>query len=106
VNGDCWDAFLLRNGFARPEIGQVDKTVVTKTLVRLVVPPPTLFPSLEHSTYPNPTKTDTRPDSCLKDGGKPVKRSGRKKGKGNNDINYKSRKVACWVSRCAHNKPK
>jgi hypothetical protein len=56
VNGDCWDAFLLRNGFASPEIGQVDKTVVTETLVGPVIPPPMLFPSVEPSTYPNPTQ--------------------------------------------------
>jgi hypothetical protein len=29
LSGDCWNSFLLRNGFASPEIGQVDKTVVT-----------------------------------------------------------------------------
>jgi hypothetical protein len=106
LNGDCWDAFLLRNGFASPEIGQVDKSVVTETLVGPVIPPPSLFPSVEPSTYPNTTQPDTLPDSCPKDGGKPVKKSAKKKGKGNSDINYKGKKAARWVSRCARNKPK
>jgi hypothetical protein len=106
LSGDCWEAFLLRNGFASPEIGQVDKTVVTETLVGPVVPPPTLLPSVEPSTYPNDTLPDTLPDSCLKDSAKPVKRSAKKKGKGNNDVNCKGKKAACWVSRCARNKPK
>jgi hypothetical protein len=56
-NGDCWEYFLLRNGFASPEIGQVDKIVVTETLVGPVIPPPTLFPSVEPSTYPKPYLT-------------------------------------------------
>jgi hypothetical protein len=106
LSGDCWEAFLLRNGFAIPKIGQVDKTVVTETLVGPVVPPPTLLLSLEPSTYPNPTQTDSLPDSCLKYGGKPVKRSARKKCKGNNNVNCKRKKSVRWVSRCAHNKPK
>jgi len=96
----------LRNGFASPEIGQVDKTVVTETLVGPVILPPALLPSVEPSTYPNDAQLETLPDSCLKDSGKPVKRSARKKGKGNNDINCKGKKAVRWVSRCAHNKPK
>jgi hypothetical protein len=96
----------LRNGFSNPEIGQVDKTIVTETLVGPIISPPTLFPSVEPSTYLNATQHDTLPDSCPKDGGKPVKRSAKKKGKRNNDINYKGKKAACWVSRCARNKPK
>ena len=55
LNGDCWDAFLLRNGFANPEIGQVDKSIVTETIFRPVIPPPMLLPSFEPSTYPNTT---------------------------------------------------
>jgi hypothetical protein len=106
LNGNCWDAFLLRNGFSSPEIGQVDKSVVTETLVGPVIPPPSLFPSVEPSTYPNTTQPDTLPNSCPKDGGNPVKKSTKKKGKGNSDINYKGKKAVRWVSRCARNKPK
>ena len=73
LNGYCWDAFLLRNGFVSPEIGQVDKSIVIETLVGPVIPPPSLLPSIEPSTYPNTTQPDTLPDSCPKDGGKPVK---------------------------------
>jgi hypothetical protein len=106
LSGDCWDAFLLRNGFASPEIGKVDKTVVTETLVGPIIPPPTLFLSIEPSTYPNDAQPNTLPDPCLKDSGKPIKRSAKKKGKINNDINCKGKKSVRWVSRCVHNKPK
>ena len=93
LNGDCWNAFLLRNFFASPEIGQVDKSIVTETLVEPVIPPPTLLPFVEPSTYPNATQPDTLPDSCPKDGGKPVKRSAKKKSKSNSDINCKGKKA-------------
>jgi hypothetical protein len=106
LSGDCWEAFLLSNGFAIPEIGQVDKIVVTEALVRPVMPPPTLLPSVEPSTYPNNNLPDTLPDSCLKDNANPVKKSAKKKGKVNNDVNCKGKKVVRWVSRCARNKSK
>jgi hypothetical protein len=106
LSGDCWEVFLLRNGFATPECGQVDKTVVTETLVGPVVPPPTLLPTVEPSTYPNADLPDTLPDPCSKDNAKTVKRPARKKGKGNTDVNSKGKKAARWVSRCARNKPK
>jgi hypothetical protein len=96
LSGDCWEAFLLRNGFASPEFGQVDKTMVTETLVGPVMPPPTLLPSVEPSTYPNDDLPDTLPDSCSKDSAKPVKRPARKKGKGNTDVNSKGKK-ACTL---------
>jgi hypothetical protein len=80
LSGDCWEVFFLRNGFASPEFGQVDKTVVTKTLAGPVVPPPTLLPLVEPLTYPNDDLPDTLPDSCSKDNAKPVKRPARKKG--------------------------
>jgi hypothetical protein len=106
LSGDCCNSFLVRNGFASPKIGQVDKTVVTETLVGPVITPPTIFPSVEPSTYPNATQQNTLPDSCPKDSGNPVKRSAKKKGKRNSDINCKGKKATCWVSRCALNKPK
>ena len=96
----------MRNGFSSPEIGKVDKTIVIETLVRLVIPPPMLLPSVEPSTYPNDAQPDTLPDSCPKDGGKLVKKSAKKKCKGNSDINYKGKRVVRWVSRCARNKLK
>jgi hypothetical protein len=81
LSGDCWQAFLLRNGFATPECVQVDKTVVTETLVGPVVPPPTLLPAVKPSTYPNADLPDTMPNSCSKDNAKTVKRPARKRGR-------------------------
>jgi hypothetical protein len=101
LNGDCWDAFLLRNGFASSEIGQVDKFVITKTLIDPTIPPPLLSPCVEPSTYPDTTQPDTLPDSYPKGGVKSVKKYAKKKCKGNIDINYKGKRAAHWVSRCA-----
>lgn len=111
LNDDCQDAFLLRNGFASSEIGQVEKSVVTETLIEPTIPPPSLLPgdpisNVEPSTYPDTTQPDTLPDLYPKGGVKSVRKSAKKKCKGNVDINYKSKKSAHWVSRCARNKPK
>jgi hypothetical protein len=106
LSGDSWQAFLSRNGFATPECVQVDKTVVTETLVGPVVPPPTLLPPVKPSNCPNIDLPDTMPDPCSKDNTKTVKRPVRKKGKGNTDANSKGKKNARWISRCARNKPK
>jgi hypothetical protein len=111
LNDDFWDAFLLRNGFVSSEIGQVDKSIVTKTLVEPTIPPPSLFPcdlisNVEPSTYPDTTQPDILPYLYPKGGVKSVKKSAKKKCKGNVDINYKSKIVARWVSQCAPNKPK
>jgi hypothetical protein len=38
LSGDNWQAFLSRNGFANPESAQIDKVVVTETLVGPAVP--------------------------------------------------------------------
>jgi hypothetical protein len=81
----------------------VDKTVVTETLVRPAMPPPTLLPTVKPSTYPNTDVPDAMPNSCSKDN---VKKPTRKKGKGNTYVNNRGKKAACWVSRCARNKPK
>jgi hypothetical protein len=101
LNGDCWDAFLLRNGFASSEIGQVDKSVITETLVEPTIPPPSLLPCVEPSTYLDTTQPDTLPDSYPKGGVKSVKKFAKKKCKGNIDINYKGKRATRWVSRCA-----
>jgi hypothetical protein len=101
LNGDCWDAFLLRNGFASSEIGQVDKSNVTETLVKPTIPPPSLSPYVEPSTYSDTTQPDTLPISYPKGGGKSVKKYAKKKCKGNIDINYKGKKFARWVSQYA-----
>jgi hypothetical protein len=106
LSGDSWQAFLLRNGFATAECVQVDKVVVTETLVGPAVPPPNLLPAVKPPTYPNIDLPDTIPDPCSKDNTKIVKRPVRKKGKGNADANSKGKKNAQWISKCARNKPK
>jgi hypothetical protein len=107
LNDDCWGAFLLRNGFVSSKIGQVDKSVITETLVEPAISPPSLLhcdpiSNVEPSTYLDTTQPDTLPDSYPKGGVK----SAKKKCKGNVDINYKSKRAARWVSLCARNKPK
>jgi hypothetical protein len=106
LNGDFWDTFLLRNGFSSSEMGQVDKSIVIETLIETTIPPPSLSPCVEPLNYPNTTQPDTLPDSYPKGGGNSVKKSAKKKCKGNIDINYKGKRVVHWVSRCARNKPK
>jgi hypothetical protein len=75
LNNDCWDAFLLRNGFGSSELGQVDKPVVIETLMKPTISPAFLFPydpisNLEPSTYPDSTQPDTLldlyPKGCVK----------------------------------------
>jgi hypothetical protein len=82
LSGDGWQDFLSRNGFSTPECVQVDKVVVTETLVGPTVPPPTLLPPVKPSNYPNIDLPDTMPDPCAKENTKTVKRPVRKKGKG------------------------
>jgi hypothetical protein len=106
LNNDCWDAFLLRNGFGSSELGQVDKPIVTETLVKPTISPPSILPcdpisNLEPSTYPDSTQPDTLPDLYPKGCVNTVKKSTRKKCKGSADVNYKNKKAARWVSRCA-----
>jgi hypothetical protein len=62
--------------------------------------------NLESSTYLDSIQPDTQLDSYPKSCVKTVKKSTGKNLKGNVDINYKNKKVAHWVSRCARNKPK
>ena len=94
LSGDCWQDFLFRNGFATLECGQVDKTVVTETLVGPAVPPPTLLPPVKPSNCPNFDLPDTMGDPCTKYNTKAVKRPVRKKGKGDTGVNSKGKKNA------------
>jgi hypothetical protein len=106
LSGDCWQAFLSRNGFATPKCVQVDKVVVTKTLVGIAVPPPTLLPPVKSSNFHNLDLPDTMVDPCAKGNTKTVMRSIRKKGKGDIGVNSRVKKNTRWISRCARNKPK
>jgi hypothetical protein len=92
-------------------LGQVDKLVITETLVKPTTSPPPLLPcdpvsNLEPSTYPDVAQPDTQsnsyPESCTKT----VKKPTGKKLKGRVDVNYKNKRVARWISQCAINKPK
>jgi hypothetical protein len=105
-NNDCWDDFVLQNDFGNSELGQVDNPVITKTLVKPTISPPSLMPcdpipNLEPSTYLDSTQPDTQTDSYPKSCVKTIKKPTGKKLKGNVDINYKNKKATRWVSRCA-----
>jgi hypothetical protein len=106
LNGDCWQAFLSRNGFSTPESVQVDKVGVTETLVGLVVPLHILLPPVKPSDCPDIDLPHTVADPCAKENTKAVKNPMRKKGKGDTAVNSKGNKHARWISRCARNKPK
>jgi hypothetical protein len=111
LHNDCWDAFVLRNGFGNSELGQVDKPVITETLVKPTTSPPPLLPcdpapNIEPSTYPDATQPDNQPDSHPKSCTKTVKKPTGKKLKGSVDVNYKNKRVGRLISRCARNKSK
>jgi hypothetical protein len=91
---DSWQAFLSRNGLATPECVQVDKVVVTETLVGPAVPPPTLLPPVKPSNCPDLDLPDTMHDLCAKDKTKTTKKPVRKKGKGDTGVNSKGKKNA------------
>jgi hypothetical protein len=111
LHNDCWDAFILRNGFGNSELGQVDKPVIVETLVKPTTSPPPLLPcdpspNIEPSTYPDATQLDNQPDSHPKSCTKTVKKPTGKKLKGIVDVNYKNKRAGRLISRCARNKSK
>jgi hypothetical protein len=109
LQNDCWDAFVLRNGFGNSELGQVDKPVIIETLVKPTASPPPLLPcdlapNIEPSTYPDVTQPDNQPGSHPKSCTKTVKKPTGKKLKGSVDVNYKNKRAGRLISRCARNK--
>jgi hypothetical protein len=94
LSGDCWQAFLSRNGFATPECVLMDKYVVTETLVEPVVPPPTLLTPVKPSNFPDMDLPNTMADPCAIDNTKAIKRPVSKKGKGDTAVNSKGNKNA------------
>jgi len=94
LNGDYWQAFLSRNGFATTESIQVDKVVVTETLVGPAVPLHILLPPVKPSDCPDVDLPDTVADPCAKENAKAIKRPMRKKGRGDTTINSKGKKNA------------
>jgi hypothetical protein len=96
LQNDCWDEFILRNGFGNSELGQVDKPVIVETLVNPTASPPPLLPcdiapNNEPSTYPDVTQLDNQPGSHPKSCTKTVKKPTGKKLKGSVDVNYKNK---------------
>jgi hypothetical protein len=106
LSGDNWQAFLSRNGFANPESVQIDKVVVTKTLVGPAVPLHILLPPVKPLDCPNIDLPDSIANPCTKDKTEAVKKPVRKKGKNNTTVNSRGKKNARLISRYARNKPK
>jgi hypothetical protein len=88
LSGDSWQAFLSRNGFATPEFFQVDKLVVTETLVGPAVPFHILLPPVKPSDCPNIDLPDTIANLCTKGKTKAV----RKKDRSDTTVNSKGKK--------------
>jgi hypothetical protein len=106
LSGDSWQAFLSRNGFSTPEFAQVDKVVVTETLVGPAMPLHILLPPVKPSDCPDMDLPDTMVDPCTKENIKAIKIPVRKKGKSDTIVKSRGKKNARWISRCARNKPK
>jgi hypothetical protein len=67
LHGDNWQAFLSRNDFSTPESVQVDKVVVTETMVAPAVPFHILLPPVKPLDYPDIDLLDTIANPCTKD---------------------------------------
>jgi hypothetical protein len=100
---DCWDSFIIRNGFGDHELGQVDKPVIVETLVNPMASSPPLqtcdfSPNNEPSSYPNVIQQDNRPVSDPKSCTKTVMKPTGKKHKGNVDVNFKNKRAGRLIS--------
>jgi hypothetical protein len=101
LHGDNWQAFLSRNGFANPESVQIDKAVVSETMVGPPVPFHILLPPSKPSVFPDIDLPDIITDKT-----EAVKKPVSKKVKGNPTVDSKGKKNARLISRLARNKPK
>jgi hypothetical protein len=101
LHGDNWQAFLSRNGFANPESVQIDKAVVSETMVGPPVPFHILLPPSKPSVFPDIDLPDIITDKT-----EAVKKPVSKKVKGNPTVDSKGKKNARLISRLAWNKPK
>jgi hypothetical protein len=101
LHGDNWQAFLSRNGFVDSESVQIDKSVVSETMVGPPVPFHVLLPSPKPSVGPDIDLPD-----ILIDQAEAVKKPVSKKVKGNPTVDGKGKKNARLISRLARNKPK
>jgi hypothetical protein len=101
LHDDNWQTFISRNGFVDSEYVQIDKSVVSETKVGPPVPFHALLPSPKLSVCPNIDLPDIITDKV-----EAVKKTVRKKVKGNPTVDDKGKKNARLISRLAWNKPK
>jgi hypothetical protein len=101
LHGDNWQAFLSRNGFANTESIQINKAVVSETMVGPPVPFHILLPLAKPSVCLNIDLPDIITDKT-----QAVKNPGSKKVKGNPTIDSRGKKNARFISRLSRNKPK
>jgi hypothetical protein len=101
LHGDNWQAFLSRNGFVDSESVQIDKSMVSETMVGPPVPFHVLLPSPKPLVCPDIDLPD-----ITKDKAEAVKKPVSKKVKGNPTVDSKGKKNARLISRLARNKPK
>jgi hypothetical protein len=101
LHGDNWQAFLSRNGFVGPESVQIDKFMVSETMVRPPVPFHVLLPPAKPSVFPDIDLPDIITDKT-----EAVKKPVSKKFKGNITVDNKGKKNARLISRLSQNKTK
>jgi hypothetical protein len=101
LHGDNWQAFLSQNGFFDSESIQIDKYVVSETMVGLPVPFHVLLPPAKPSSCPDIDLPDIITDNI-----EVVKKPVSKKVKCNPTVDSKGKKNAQLISRLAWNKPK
>jgi hypothetical protein len=101
LHGDNWQAFLSRNGFPGPESVQIDKAMVSETMVGPPVPFYVLLPP------PKPSFClDIDLPDIITDKAEVVKKPVCKKVKGNPTVDSKGKKNARLISRLGQNKTK
>jgi hypothetical protein len=101
LHDDNWQAFLSRNGFVDLGSVQINKSVVSETMVGPPVPFHVLLPSPKPSVGP-----DIDLPNIITDKVEAVKKPVSKKVKGNPTFNSKGKKNARLISRLSQNKPK
>jgi hypothetical protein len=88
-----------------PSLSQIDKVVVTETLVGPAVPFHILLPPVKPSDCPDIDLPDAIANPCTKDKTEAVKKPVRKKGKNDTTVNSKGKKNARLISRLLGTNP-
>ena len=88
LHGDNWQVFLSQNGFVDSESVQIDKSVVSETMVGPPVPFHVLLPSPKPSVCPDIDLPDIITDKV-----EAVKKPVSKKVKGNPTVNIKVKRM-------------